>query len=117
MLEAFVNLPWLIPYDEKSFGKFVDGLYFIAYEGAGKDKLRFLKDYGGPLTPEECDVIWSIKTLRNKWLRHDVDHGKESDIDKSWKSLDECFLQLGLSGFPPAQWLITASCTEGSSLK
>jgi hypothetical protein len=70
------------------------------YEGAGKDKLRFLKDHGGPLALEECDVIWSIKTLRNKWLRHDADHGKESDIDKSWKSLDECFRQLGISGFP-----------------
>ena len=100
VLEVFGNLPWLIPHDEKSFGDFVDGLYFVAYEGARKDNLRFLQKHGGPLTDAECDVIWSIKTLRNKWLRHDADHGKESDINKSWNSLDECFRRLGLQGYP-----------------
>lgn len=100
VLEVFGNLPWLIPHDERSFGEFVDGLYFVVYEGAGKDNLRFLQKHGGPLTAEECDVIWNIKTLRNKWLRHDADHGKDADINKSWTSLDECFRHLGLQGFP-----------------
>ncbi len=103
VLETFANLPWITPRDEKSFGDFVDGLYFIAYEGAGKDKLRFLREYGGPLLKEDCDVIWSVKTLRNKWLRHDPDHGKESDIKKSWSSLEECLRRLGIQGYPRAE--------------
>ena len=100
LMGVYVDLPLLTPQDETSFGEFIDCLYFVAYEGAGKDNLRFLQKNGGPLSDADCEVVWCIKTLRNKWLRHDADHGKESDIEKSWKSLDACLQWLGIPGFP-----------------
>jgi len=101
LLEVYVDLPWLVPEDKRTFADFVDCLYFIFYEGAGKDKLRFLKDYGGVLdASSDCDFIWCIKHLRNKWLRHDADHGKEADIKRSWKDLSAKFNALGLEHAP-----------------
>lgn len=103
MLEVYADLPWLLPENKRTFGDFIDCLYFIFYEGAGKDKLRFLKAYGGVLEPADCGLIWCIKHLRNKWLRHDADHGKETDIRKSWKELSAKFSWLGLQHAPISQ--------------
>ncbi len=100
VMEVFTDLPWLTPQDEKSFGEFVDCLYFVLYEGAGKDKLRFLLSEGGPLERDDCQIVWCVKILRNKWLRHDPDHGKESDIRKSWNDLDTHLRWLGAQGYP-----------------
>ena len=101
LLEVYVDLPWLVPEDKRTFADFVDCLYFIFYEGAGKDKLRFLNDYGGVLdASSDCNFIWCIKHLRNKWLRHDADHGKEADIKRSWKDLSAKFNALGLEHAP-----------------
>jgi hypothetical protein len=101
LLEVYADLPWLVPEDKRTFADFVDCLYFIFYEGAGRDKLRFLKDYGGVLdASSDCNFIWCIKHLRNKWLRHDADHGKEADIKRSWKDLSAKFNALGLEHAP-----------------
>jgi hypothetical protein len=101
LLEVYVDLQWLVPEDKRTFADFVDCLYFIFYEGAGKDKLRFLNDYGGVLDgSSDCDFIWCIKHLRNKWLRHDADHGKEADIRRYWKDLSAKFNVLGLEHAP-----------------
>lgn len=100
LISACVDLPWLSATDKRRFGDVVDCLYFIFYEGAGKDNLRFLESHGGPLTINDCDLIWCIKHLRNKWSRHDVDHGKEKEIRKSWIELSEKFKLLGLANHP-----------------
>lgn len=100
LLEVYADLPWLLPQTKQTFGNFIDCLYFLFYEGAGKDKLRFLKEHGGVLEPADCDLIWCIKHLRNKWLRHDADHGKETQIKKSWKELSAQFNWLGLQHAP-----------------
>ncbi|WP_334808543.1 hypothetical protein [Nostoc sp.] len=101
VLEAYAQLPWLIPQDKRSFGDFIDHLYFTFYESAGKDNLRFLTKHGGVLDENlDGDFIWCIKHLRNKWLRHDTDHGKETDIRKSWKDLSDKFKWLGLNHTP-----------------
>lgn len=100
VMEVFADFPWLTPQNEKAFGEFIDCLYFLAYEGAGDDKLRFLQKHGGPLSDADCQVIWCIKALRNKWLRHDPDHGKDTDIEKSRKLLSTNFQWLGLPGYP-----------------
>lgn len=97
---VFNDLPWLSPTDRSSFADVVDCLYIIFYEGAGKDHLRFLNEYGGPLTNADCDLIWCVKHLRNKWSRHDADHGKEKDIQKSWAELAAKFRWLGLAEYP-----------------
>ncbi|MBU4307199.1 MAG: hypothetical protein KKB32_05125 [Acidobacteria bacterium] len=87
LMIVFTDLPWISPTDQSGFAEMVDCLYFIFYEGAGKDNLRFLEKNGGPLTDADCDLIWCIKHLRNKWLRHDADHGEKKDIQKSWAEL------------------------------
>lgn len=49
---------------------------------------------------EECEVIWTIKSLRNKWIEHDPDHGTPSKITKSWRTLDQALKSLGFSRTP-----------------
>ncbi|BAY78571.1 hypothetical protein NIES25_50460 [Nostoc linckia NIES-25] len=100
LIEACTNLHWIIPQNKLSFADFIDCFYFTFYEGAGKDNLRFLISHGGVLEKADCEFIWCIKHLRNKWLRHDADHGKETDIKKSWKDLSEKFKWLGLNHAP-----------------
>lgn len=100
LLAVYADLPWMIPRNKAMFGDFVDCLYFLFYEGAGKDHLRFLDTHGGPLTEADCDLIWCIKHLRNKWLRHDADHGSEGGVRKSWAELVTKFRWLGLAQFP-----------------
>ena len=100
LMTVFSDLPWLSPTDRFRFGDLIDCLYYIFYEGAGKDNLRYLGKYGGPLTEADCDLIWCIKHLRNKWLRHDSDHGKEKDTQKSWAELAAKLRWLGLAEHP-----------------
>lgn len=100
LMTVFSDLPWLSATDRLRFGDVLDCLYFIFYEGAGKDNLRFLDKHGGPLTDADCDLIWCIKHLRNKWSRHDPDHGKEKEIQKSWSELAAKFRWLGLAEHP-----------------
>ncbi len=100
LMIAFNDLPWLSPTDRWRFADVVDCLYFIFYEGAGRDNLRFLEEHGGPLSKADCDLIWCIKHLRNKWSRHDADHGKDKDIQKSWTELAAKFRWLGLAEHP-----------------
>jgi hypothetical protein len=100
LLAASVDLFWIVPDEKQSFAEFVDCLYFIFYEGAGKDHLRFLADHGGVLSDSDSAFIWCIKHLRNKWLHHDADHGKESAIRKSWDELSAKFSWLGLGHVP-----------------
>jgi len=100
LLEAFRDLPWLVPANKRAFADFIDCLYFIFYEGAGKDNLRFLIPHGGVLNEADCNFVWCVKYLRNKWLRHDADHGKELAISKSWEDLSAMFHWLGLQHAP-----------------
>jgi hypothetical protein len=102
LMTVFGDLPWLCATDRARFGDIVDCLYFIFYEGAGKDNLRFLNKNGGPLTEADCDLIWCIKHLRNKWIRHDADHGSEKEVLKSWAELTAKFRWLGLAEHPSA---------------
>jgi hypothetical protein len=98
--EALVMLTGLVVRDESSLRDFVTYLYVLVYEGAGDQKLRFLKEHGGPLDREDCDALWNLKALRNKWLIHDPEHGDTKSIDKSYRSLDEALSSLGLSSYP-----------------
>jgi hypothetical protein len=100
LMTVFTDLPWLSATDRLRFGDVLDCLYFIFYEGAGKDNLRFLEAQGGPLRDADCDLIWCIKHLPNKWSRHDPDHGKQTEIGKSWADLAAKFRWLGLAEHP-----------------
>src|ERR1051325_2809652 len=98
--EALVVLPGLVVRDESSLRDLITHLYILIYEGAGDQKLRFLKDQGGPMEIDECDAIWNLKALRNKWLIHDPEHGDKKGIDRSYRTLAEALNSLRLKTFP-----------------
>lgn len=97
-LEALNELPFLAVVDKSSLGDFIDYLYFLLYEGAGQDHLRYLN--WGLVTDAECRVIWSIKSFRNVLTRHDPDHGKPGDIRRKRTNLLETLEWIGLSHLP-----------------
>lgn len=99
-VEATTDIIWLLPQDKRTFADFIDCLYYIFYEGAGKDNLRYLKVNGGVLEDNDCGFIWCIKALRNKWLRHDPEHGSSSEIRRVREATLEQFQRLGLRQFP-----------------
>lgn len=102
LLEALVNLAWVTARDKPTLGTLVDYLYFMLYEAAGKDHLRYL-EY---VDIEDCTVVWSIKHLRNKWLRHDPEHGDAGKIRRAYRDRDAAFRTLQLAGQPtsPAEF-------------
>lgn len=97
-VEAASRLPLIIAVDKDSLGVVVDYLYFSIYEGAGKDNLRFITN--GYMTVDEMDAVMWVKFLRNKWLRHDRDHGKESDVKKTWRDLNKALNALSFDSLP-----------------
>lgn len=92
------DLSWLVPRTRNQLGDFVDALFFALYEGAGSDHLRFIET--GPLARDECDFVWSLKHLRNKWLRHDPNHGSEKSVAQSKVELSEALAHFGLDHIP-----------------
>jgi hypothetical protein len=95
-LEAQNNLGWIRVEDNFSLGNLVDCLYIMLYEAAGAGTLRYEKF----MNDEACSIIWAIKHLRNKLLRHDPDHGNEPDQRKSWWGLSNSLSKLGASSLP-----------------
>jgi hypothetical protein len=95
-LEAQNNLGWITVEDNFSLGNLVDCLYIMLYEAAGAGTLR----YGKFVDDEACSIIWAIKHLRNKLLRHDPDHGDESGQRKSWRELSNSLSKLSASSLP-----------------
>lgn len=98
--EALVMLPGIVVRDESSLRDFITYFYMLIYEGAGDQKLRFLKDNGGPMETDECEAIWNLKALRNKWLIHDPEHGDSKSINRSYRTLAEGLNNLGLNKYP-----------------
>ncbi len=96
LLEAQNNLSWITVKDDFSLGNLVDCLHTMLYEAAGRDNLRYRKF----VDDDACSIVWVIKHLRNKWLRHDPDHGNESDKRKSWGGLSDSLGKLGISSLP-----------------
>jgi hypothetical protein len=87
LTESLVALPNILAVNRNCFGEFIDYVYFILYEGAGKDNLRFLD----LISQDAAEAVWTLKHLRNYLVRHDVEHGKTSEITKKQKELGEHF--------------------------
>ncbi len=100
MIEATVDLVALVPSNKSAFADFIDCLYWLFYEAAGRDNLRYLQSNGGPCSEADCDVIWAIKTFRNKWYRHDPDHGDVTGIKRSYRTLGETLRHFGFRQLP-----------------
>jgi len=95
-MEAHNTLPWVIAQDKITFGSIVDCLYIMLYEAAGNKNLRFTPY----VEDKDCTVIWTLKHLRNKWLRHDADHGSDGEIRKSRQQLKEALESLRAATMP-----------------
>lgn len=87
-LTAISQLTTAFAIDSNTFGTVTDSLYFLLYEGSGDAKriLDFLSD-------EECSPLWNIKHLRTDF-RHDVDHGKSSDIKKKKIAIGKAYHEI-----------------------
>ena len=99
-LRASSSLSSSIATDEVTFGQIVDGLYNLLYEGSGNAGRLIDR-----LSDDDLDALWLIKRLRTG-LRHDVDHGKASDVKRKRKALGEDFTALCGQARPvaPAEW-------------
>ena len=62
--------------------------------------LRYQKENGGLMTKEQCNFLWRLKHLRNKWLRHDIDHGTDAEIRKKKAQLAETLKFYGFNKKP-----------------
>lgn len=102
LIIAIRNLVFLVVRDATTCGEFLDTLYFLLYEAAGKDHLRYHDSEGGPLTDDGCEIIWIIKHLR-AYFRHDPDHGKPNDIRRKWRDLSDDLRSLGFDRMPTTE--------------
>jgi hypothetical protein len=94
VLISFSGLLGTVAHNRATLAQVVENLYIVLYESAGTDKLRYLeRSY---LTRDECEIIWRIKHLRNKWLSHDADHGSDSDIKESRRVRMDALWWLGV---------------------
>ena len=87
-MRAVHQLTASVSKDEYSFGKIVDALYFLIYEGSGSAK-RLTEI----MTDEELTTVWWIKTLRTS-IRHDIDHGDERKSQKKHIEIGEVYSAL-----------------------
>lgn len=104
-----LKLLQVVPTNRENFAEIVDYLYFLLIEGAGKDVLRFItyedKNQHSYFlrTEPEVEIIWKIKHLRNKWLRHDIEHGKDKDIAKDYQIRRETLKWFGMQRVPQSR--------------
>lgn len=102
-LRAAAQLPLLLPCDLESLATAVSHLYFLIYEGAGSDNLRFetgKSACGVFLRDDEIfQAVMDLKFLRSKWLAHDPERGGKG-ADKTYSDLKDTFANLGVSRFP-----------------
>jgi len=112
LLLSFSGLLSTVASNRLTLTHVVENLYIVLYEAAGKDSLRYIT--GGYVTKDESEIVWRLKHLRNKWLSHDADHGKEADIKKDWRKRMDALQWLGVERMPTTkedysvihQWLL-----------
>ncbi len=95
--KGIVTLLCLHVHDEMTLGVAVDALYFMVYEASGEMK-RITPILAEPL----CEPVWRLKHLRNTWLRHDPQHGKEGEQKKKFAALREALVYFGSPAKPRA---------------
>ncbi len=86
-VKSAIELDTIIAENEVTFGAFIDRLYFMLYEGAGGDKLRYFQ----LLNDSELEPIWHLKQFRNFAMRHDPDHGQQTDVERKYHKLRELY--------------------------
>lgn len=97
-VQSAANLPLICAQTIEQLATVVDYLFFTFYEGAGADKLRFIEM--NLVTPDESTPVFLVKHLRNKWLRHDVEHGSAGNIRSKFREISTTLNQLGQKNIP-----------------
>jgi hypothetical protein len=95
---SFSDLLGTVASSRAGLAQVVENLYVVLYESAGADKLRYLET--GYLSHDECEIIWTIKHLRNKWLGHDAEHGTDKDIQSARRMRMKALESLGFERMP-----------------
>jgi hypothetical protein len=100
---ASALLPWLLPRDRMCLKEAVEHLYFLIYEGAGSQNLRFEVGKSGcgvfQRTEDLFGAVMDLKFLRSKWLCHDPERGGQG-ANKNYEDVKKVFGRLGVSGVP-----------------
>jgi hypothetical protein len=87
-LLAVQQITTTVAADEQGFGKIVDALYCLLYEGSG-DAKRLTE----LMSDEELMALWWVKTLRTS-LRHDVDHGDPRKARSRHVEIGDVYIRL-----------------------
>jgi hypothetical protein len=93
------ELPFTLVVDRRTLADFIDDLYWLFYESAGSNSLRFHTSTGGPLADDASDVGFAIKRLRN-FLRHDPEHGSEKEIERKFEAIHHDLKVRGFDRWP-----------------
>ena len=99
VVAAVMLLPYVVARNKVRLGEIVDGLFFAVYEAGGFGSPRFQAPLG-PLTTEECAFVKNLKLLRNKWYRHDPEHGSARDVRSSNADLRRALSYFGFTHRP-----------------
>jgi hypothetical protein len=94
------KLATIVADNREMFGIVVNFLHIMLYEAAGNSNLRFDEQKGGylPIKPD-CDIIFAIKFLRNKFYFHEQ-KGSARQQEKDWSDIRNSFTRLGLPHYP-----------------
>ncbi len=92
---GMLNLSTAICNTEEQLGRIIDVLYFVFYENLKHIKILIGggdENKGDQMVRKEdiYQCIFDVKTIRSD-LRHDLDHGKPSDVKKKLKSVGDCY--------------------------
>lgn len=72
----------------EELGKVIDALYFLLYENLERIKKVVTDNAVRNETVYHC--IFAVKSIRTDF-RHDFEHGKEQDIKKKQKAINDCY--------------------------
>ena len=91
-LRACCIIPTKMAISGETFFEIVDQLFFLLYEGSGTAK-RLLMKADEKVSDEVMEPLWAMKQFRLA-ARHDVDHGKSSEIKKKNMQIGNSFKSL-----------------------
>lgn len=94
-VEGVIKISTVVCATNDQLGSIIDVLYFIFYENLGRIKTLVgsgdhEKGDKTVRTEEIYQCIFRVKDIRSDF-RHDLDHGKEKDIQKKLKAIGDCY--------------------------
>ena len=88
MVRFSTNMGSLICRSEDDLGKLIDGIYMLFYENL--EHIKALDSDNAVRNDDVYQCIFHVKDIRTD-LRHDYEHGKNSDIRKKRNEIFDCY--------------------------